>query len=317
MNTEPTSNTNLNDGQLTNDLTNHLANRPSWFARIRKWIKRILLIMVIGYVGIVVFLMVNENSLVYPGSKYPRGNWRPNGLVFDEVEFESKDGTKLVGWFLPQTEVPDNKKRAVLICHGNAENVAHVSVNYGEGFRDLLGADVFVFDYRGYGKSEGSPFEQGVLEDSEAAFDWLCKRIGKQHDEIIIVGHSIGGGPGVHLAGKFGCKALILQRTFSQLTAPAQTQYPWIPVKYIMQNQYRSTDKIKNYFGPLFQSHGDADRLIPIEFAKELFECAPTEQKRFFEVPGMTHWDVLPYRYWEELKAFIENVAPIDGDSPG
>jgi len=206
------------------------------------------------------------------------------------VEFESDDGTKLVGWWLPRHEPPggdqgaDQVQHAVLFCHGNAENVAQASQWYGDKYRSSLNADVFVFDYRGYGKSEGTPFEKGVLQDAEAALNLLCERANLEPQDIVIVGSSIGGGPGVYLAAEHGCKVLILRRTFSSLAAVAQGKYPWLPVSYIMRNQYPSLDRIKSYQGPLFQSHGEADDLIPIEMGKELFEAAPNSNKKFYQV---------------------------------
>ena len=180
--------------------------------------------------------MANETNLVYPGSKYPRGNWQPTDFEFEEMEFTSSDGTKLYGWFLPVDEPKSGsdvaedqgveKRDVVLLCHGNGENIAQSAVNNGIYFRHYLNADVFVFDYRGFGKSEGTPDEPGVLADSEAALTLLCDKTGCSCSEVILVGHSIGGGPAIHLASKYGCKMLILQRTFSKLTAPAQNMLP-------------------------------------------------------------------------------------------
>ena len=174
--------------------------------------------------------------------------------------------------------------------------------------REHLNADVFVFDYRGYGKSEGEPYEAGVLQDSEAALNFLCEKVSKQPDEIIILGHSIGGGPAVHLASKKGAKLLILQRTFSSLIDAASGQYPWVPVRYLMKNRYPSQEKIKDFDGPLFQSHGNRDNVINIELARDLYATAPTKSKYFFEVDGMGHYDRLPGEYWTKLKSFVESL---------
>ena len=135
--------------------------------------------------------------------------------------------------------------------------------------RSTLNAELFVFDYRGFGKSEGVPFEQGVLEDSEAALEWLKNKSGKSSDQIIIAGHSIGGAPAVHLAASQGAKALVLQRTFNAITEPAAYKFPWLPIRYVMRNQLRSVDWIKDFSGPVFQSHGMEDRLIPIRMGRE------------------------------------------------
>ena len=196
----------------------------------------------------------------------------------------------------------------VLLCHGNAENVAQSAAYVGNMVRESLNAEVFVFDYRGYGKSEGTPNEQGVLEDSEAALAWLMKKSGKSADQIIILGHSIGGALAVHLAASQGARALILQRTFNAIAEPAANMFPWLPIRYVMRNKLRSIDKIPDYHGPLLQSHGTADTLIPIKMGRELFDAAPGANKEFIAFEGMGHLDPLPDRYWSQLSQFIDNL---------
>lgn len=274
-----------------------------------------MLVLVAGtYLFILVYLSWSETKLVYPGSKYPKGQWQPLGISFDEIEFESKDGTKLVGWYLPppaSLTTPNGDAsgcRTVLICHGNAENCAEVCGGYGQVFRDVLGAEVFAFDYRGYGKSDGTPFERGVFEDAEAALAWLCEKSGKRPDDVILVGHSLGGGPAVHLASTVGGKMLVLQRTFSSLPDAASYKFPFIPASWLMRNQMDSAEAVRDCRQPLFQSHGDRDKLIPIELARELFANSPSDTKEFFEVPGMTHWDPLPGDYWQKLNTFVNAI---------
>lgn len=280
----------------------NVANETNAIRTKRPWSRWIFIIG--GIYGLfVVLLAVNENRLVYPGSTYPRGNWNPD-FPFEEVAFESKDGTELVGWYLPF----DDATETVLVCHGNAENVSQSSQGTGLKFQGALNANVFVFDYRGYGKSRGSPFEQGVLEDSEAAFKWLIEKSGKKANEIILVGHSIGGGPAVHLADKFGAKAMFLQRTFSSLVEPAQNRYWFVPVSLIMQNRFESAEKIKDCTVPLHQSHGDQDQLVPIQSGRKVYDNSPAEIKEFFVNKGDNHWDPLPTRYWASVIEFLEKV---------
>ena len=293
-------------------------------------LKRIAITVVVLYVGILLVLMAFETKLVYPGSKFPRGNWNPTNFDFDEVEFRSADGTRLVGWYLhpPQPEKnasgenvlgenvldeddsPGDSQpiETILLCHGNGENVAQSAGYIGDMLRTTLNAELFVFDYRGYGKSEGAPSEQGVMDDAEAALEWLKNKSGKSADQIIIAGHSIGGAPAVHLAASQGAKALVLQRTFNAITEPAARKFPWLPIRYVMRNQLRSIDKIPDYHGPLLQSHGKSDHLIPIEMGRELFDAAPGTNKQFIAVEGMGHLDPLPDSYWSMLSQFINNL---------
>lgn len=289
------------------------STRRTWKAAIVRWIKILSITGIASYVMILVMLAYSETSLVYPGSTYPKGNWDPKSFDFDEVTFTSPDGTELVGWYLPSLSKEDRDDcRTVLICHGNAENVAEVSGSWGVMFRDRLKAEVFAFDYRGYGKCEGTPNEKAVCEDTIAALDYLCQRTGKPASEIIVVGHSLGGGPAVNLAKSRGCRMLILQRTYSSLPDAAASLYPIFPVHWIMQNRMNSAEKIRDCPMPLFQSHGNVDHLIPIESGKKLFAQSPATQKQFYEVEGMGHWDPLPEDYWKQLKAFVEEVDSSD-----
>lgn len=265
---------------------------------------RVLVFMAIMYCCLLVLLVFSENSLVYPGSKYPRGNWEPP-FAFEEIEFDSGDGTKLVGWFLPASDANET----VLVCHGNAENVAHSSAHMGNSLRSLLNANVFTFDYRGYGKSEGTANEAGVLADAEAALAWLAERTGKPTSEIVVVGHSIGGGPAVHLGSVSPVKALVLQRTFASIVEPAQDKYWFVPVSLLMQNRFPSAEKIKKCDAPLFQSHGESDQIVPIKSGRKIFENSPATKKEFFELPDANHWAPYPNEYWLRLRDFINSIG--------
>ena len=264
---------------------------------------RLLAFLAFLYVGLVVMLAVSEPYLVYPGSKINRGNWEPD-FEFEEVSFEGADGIKIAGWFLPRP----GAKETVLVCHGNAENVAQSSASTGRKFQDALNANVFVFDYRGYGKSEGTPFEEVITTDTEMAMHWLNERTNTMPNDVIVVGHSIGGGPAVHVASKLGAKAMFLQRTFASLVEPAQDKYWFVPVNLIMQNRYPSAEKIKNCSVPLHQSHPEGDTLVPIESGRKLFDASPAAIKEFFEFSDANHWDPLPLEYWESVRSFLARI---------
>ena len=286
-----------------------------------RFLRRLFFVTIAVYLAMLVFLAVFENRLVYPGAKYPSGNWDSQGQGFTEVEFAAADDTKLFGWYLPLKSPPAAgdavdatsialQPRSVLHCHGNGENIAHVGSFTAKQISEVLQANVFIFDYRSFGKSEGAPTEEGVKEDADAALAWLCEKDGVQPADVIIVGRSLGGGLASYLAEKHGCKALILQRTFSSLPDVAARKYWMFPVRLIMQNQMNSAEAIKSCDVPMFQSHGEADSSIPIDLGRRLYENSPSTNKKFFPVPEMGHVDSLPEQYWVELKAFIGQVDP-------
>ena len=256
------------------------------------------------YLLMLLAMMFLETWLVYPIPPVNRGDWHPAGLDFEDVWFTSADGTKLHGWFVERPQA----KRAILYCHGNGENVG-MNADVVAQLSDSLDASVFIFDYRGYGHSEGTPTEAGCIADGLAAEQWLAQRIGKQPGEIVVMGRSIGGSIATAIAAEQGAQALVLVNAFSRMTDVAADHYPWLPVRLMMKNRYDSVVRIRNYSGPVFQSHGGADWIVPIGFAHELFAAAPTSQKRFLEFPDRGHNDPEPASYFRQLADFLDEVG--------
>jgi uncharacterized protein len=240
-----------------------------------------------------------ENSLVFQPARYPDGNWRPQGLRFEDAWFASADGTRLNGWYLP-CEQP---RATVLYCHGNGGNVAYWSAAARQ-LRDRVGVSVMLFDYRGYGRSEGTPTEQGVLADARSARAWLSRREGLAESQIVLMGRSLGGGVAVDLAAADGARALVLESTFTSMPDVGKTMFPLLPLRLLMETRFDSERKIRNYRGPLLQSHGTADRLIPYQIGCRLFDTA-NQPKQFVPIPGGDHNDPQSEEYYQALSAFL------------
>ena len=222
-------------------------------------------------------MMVFENSLIYFPMNFPEDDWAPRGIAVEDARFTAADGTKIHGWYVPH----EQPRAVVLFCHGNAGNITH-RADIIRALHDRVGVSVLVFDYRGYGKSEGKPDEPGVLADARAARTWLAQKAGVAENRIVLMGESLGGAVAVDLAAD-GARALILENTFSSMPDVAAFHYPWVPVRLLMRTQFNSAAKIRAYHGPLYQSHGDRDSIVPLEFAKRLFDAA-NEPKRFLLV---------------------------------
>jgi pimeloyl-ACP methyl ester carboxylesterase len=122
------------------------------------------------------------------------------------------------------------------------------------------------------------------------------------------MGRSLGGAVAVALAGDVGAKALVLEISFSTMSDVAAGLYPWLPVRWVMDNRYDSLTRIKNYTGPVIQCHGTDDRLVPIALAKCLFEGAPCGAKKWIEFPGLGHNDVWPDSYYDDLADFLDRT---------
>lgn len=257
-------------------------------------------VAVAAYVAIMVTLVALEPKLVYPGARH--GNYEQNAIPHEVVWFESSDGTRINGWFLEAKH--DGPHRALIMNHGNGENITHM-LEEANRYREKHNMDVLIYDYRGFGKSEGSPYEQGVLSDAESAWNWLAKRTSLSADKIAVFGRSLGGGVAVHLAAKFGAMGLILDRTFNSVADVAAAKYWYVPVKLLIRNRYMSVDKIVNYKGPLLQMHGTKDESIDISFAKKLFEASVSANKQFIVSEGTTHIDPWPDAFYNATDDFL------------
>lgn len=274
------------------------------------WIKRILITFGSLYLVAIVLLLLLENYLVYPGKPAKYGDYEPTFAV-EDVYFTAEDGTKLHGWMIPFSDNEKPSQRYVLYCHGNAENVA--SANHPNGgiakvMGETMKANLFIFDYRGFGKSEGQPTEAGLKQDTDAAMKWLCDRFQIQPADVIVEGFSIGGGPAVYAAMRYGAKAMVLQRTFSSLPDVAAVKHPWAPIQWLMSNRFNSASLIADYHGPLLQSHGAKDRVVPIRFGRKLFDACPSKQKTFFSRPEMDHYSPLDPEFLTMAAQFADGV---------
>ena len=243
-----------------------------------------------------------EESILFQPRRDPVGEWTPKIPSTEDVWFRSSDGIRLNGWFA----AAEKPRAIVLFAEGNAGNITSREWVL-RLFRDKLGASVMIFDYRGYGRSEGVPTEAGVLADTRAARRWLAERTGVAERDIVLVGESLGGGVMVDLASQDGARGLVLENTFSSLPDVASSHFRFLPVRWLMKTRLNSLAKISSYHGPLLQTHGDADRVVPFALGKRLFDAA-NEPKRFVRVPGGDHNDPPSREFLEALDEFLDRL---------
>jgi fermentation-respiration switch protein FrsA (DUF1100 family) len=260
------------------------------------------------YLSAVLGMAFLETWLVYPIPPLNYGDWHPAGLDFEDVWLTSADGTKLHGWFIDHPQ----RKCAVLYCHGNGENVA-MNADFVAQLSQGLEAAVFIFDYRGYGHSDGRPDEPGCVADGLAAQRWLAERVGAATGDIVVMGRSLGAAVAAAVAAEQGARALVLVNGFSRMTDVAAFHYPWLPVRQLMRNRYDSLVRIRKFAGPLFQSHAARDSIVPIQLGRRLFDAAPTSNKTFMEIPGHDHNDAEPGSYYQELATFLGHLSKRGG----
>jgi fermentation-respiration switch protein FrsA (DUF1100 family) len=236
----------------------------------------------VPYLLVLLAMRLMENSLIFFPMPYPAGLWElPAGDV-EDAWFTSPDGHKLHGWYAPR----ESPRAVLLFLHGNAGNITHRDDRLLALRR--LGFSVLMLDYRGFGRSEGSPSEKGVLADARAARAWLAQRAGVAEPDIVLWGESLGGGVAVDLAARDGARGLILESTFTSLPDLAAYHYRWLPVRWLMRSRLDSLSLIGRYRGPLLWSHGDADEIVPYTNGLRLFEAA-NEPKEAVTFPGGRH----------------------------
>jgi uncharacterized protein len=263
-------------------------------AKLFRWLRPPAIL----YLLILLALMIFEESLIFFPARYPKGNWAPRGIDFEDAWIDATDGVSIHGWYVEHPQ----PRAVILVAHGNAGNIT----SRNDLLRELyqLGASVLIFDYRGYGRSVGTPNEAGILADARGARSWLARRAGIPESQIVLFGASLGGGVQVDLAAEDGARGLILVKTFSSLPDVAALHYPFVPVRLLMRTRLDSESKIGRYRGPLLEMHGDRDTVVPFALGQRLFAAA-NEPKQFLVLEGGDHDDPLTARAFEAIGTFL------------
>ena len=226
-----------------------------------------------------------EQVLIYPQSVTPSFAVVDSTSAGQQVWIETEDRQRLDARYFAHSQ----PQAVVLYCHGNVGTVDKWSV-LAERLSRQHRLSILVFDYRGFGRSSGIASERGILQDAEAARKWLASKNEINPEEIVLMGRSLGGAVAVDLATNGGARGLILESTFPSLPEVAEKHASWLFPAWNMTQRMNSAEKIKSYHGPLLQSHGDSDRLIPLSLGEELYAAAPG-MKKFIIVPNGTHND--------------------------
>lgn len=240
-------------------------------------------------------------SLYHP-MRFPDGYWDlRDRLGVEDVALTASDGARLHAWWTPSGEAAV----ATLFLHGNAGNVTHRATHI-ERLRQA-GSTVLVVDYRGYGRSEGSPSEQGLLRDARAGYDWLRTQ-GWAPSRIVIHGESLGSTVAVLLAAEVDCAGVVLEAPFPSVQAVAGGILPLVGP--LVARGFNAGARIPEIGSPLLIFHGDRDEVIAQRHGRRLFEMA-VEPKEFVSVPGAGHNDLVftaADAYADRLKSFYQRI---------
>ncbi len=267
-------------------------------------------------------MVIFEDSLIFFPDPHPSGFWdaeavaRDTGTTVEDCFFEAVDGTRLHGWWCrPEAlegEAHATSEMVLLWFHGNAGNLSQRS----ELMFELAGipVQVFIIDYRGYGRSNGRPSEKGVLRDARAAWRFLTEDRAIPPERIVILGKSLGGAVAVDLAAEVTPAGLIVESSFASIPEMAAHHYPFVP-KWLIRTRLDSLGKIGNVGCPIMVIHSPDDEIVPYEHGRRLFDAAPKD-KRFHEVPGAGHnelWLVGGADYLGAIREFLLDCRGVKG----
>ena len=241
-----------------------------------------LLVATGGYGALLLIVYLIQPSLLYFPNVPSReivATPEQVGLDYQAISLHTDDGVTLDGWF-----VPAGRPRATLLFfHGNAGNMSH-RLDSLRVFHDL-GLSTLIFDYRGYGRSEGEPSEQGTYRDAEAAWRYLTSERGLAPQRIVLFGRSLGGAIAAYLASRRAPGALILESTFTSVPDLGAEIYPFLPVRWLSRFRYATSVYVAAASCPVLIVHSRDDEIVPFRHAQRLLTAAH-EPKRLLQIDG-------------------------------
>lgn len=268
--------------------------KPALRTSLKRGVVVALRTTAITVAAVIALLMIFEDRLIYFPAKDGVGP-SPG----EEVWLTTADQVKIHGWYLPHPEA----RATILHLHGNAGNL--------EDRRDLvrrlhgLRVNVMAIDFRGYGKSEGTPNESGVYADSRAAYDWLLKKTAA--DRIVLHGESLGAGPACELAATLPCGGLIVQSAFTSAPDMAPRVLPWFP-KFLVRTRFDNREKVARITCQKLFIHSRRDEIIPFDMGEKLFAAAAEPKEcEWFSSGGHNDLTIsYPQKYYSRLAKFLE-----------
>ncbi len=263
------------------------------------------------YVIVVLLLFTIQKRLIFSPNRTLSYDPEDIGLDYEHVTFETRDEVKLHGWYIPHR----NAKATVLFFHGNAGDIADRMDTILQWHR--LEVNFLIFDYRGYGKSEGSPSENGLYRDAEAAYEYLIKHQQVDKDQLIVMGRSLGGAIAAWLGAHRQCRMIILESTFTSAPEVAADIYPIFPARYLIRYRFQVKKWVDKIRVPILIAHSIDDNLIPYAHGKELYDVAHPP-KKFVKLRGAHASATIDSReeYEEAVRKFLyDNLPPAETDS--
>ena len=268
-----------------------------------KWPYLVCLILLLGFSFYIFYPRIENFFIFFPASSF---DLTPEDLHLNhkDVYFNTSDGKRLHGWFFPLKGEPP----VILFCHGNAGNISHRLDNIRLLLKKNL--QVFIFDYRGYGKSSGRPSEKGIYNDGLAAYDYLVQEEQLPFKNIVLFGRSLGAAVAIYVALKKEAKSIIIESGFTSTKDMAKTMFPFSLLSPFLPANYNNLKKIPRLGVPKLIIHSEDDEIVPFYMGQELFNAAKAP-KYFFRLQGAGHNDsylVGGENYLQAIAAFSRDL---------
>ena len=269
----------------------------------RSKVIHLLLILVTVYAALLCVVYIFQDRLVFFPERRFVISPRELGMEYEDVFFRAEDGTELHGWFVPSA----NPRGVILYCHGNGGNISY-RIDYLKTFASL-GLSTFIFDYRGYGKSRGTPTEQGTHLDAQAAWRLLTQERKTPPREIVLYGESLGGAIAARLAREKTPGALVLHSAFTSLPDVAADVYPFLPARLLSRYRYNTLSHVAEVKCPVLIIHSKDDEIVSYRHGLKL-SAAVSDGGDFLELRGdhNTGFMTSMETYRSGLDAFLERA---------
>lgn len=262
----------------------------------------LILVVAAALLSLTLLMLAFERQLIYFPHRTLELLPSDVGMRFEEERLDA-DGAQIHAWWLPV----DGARLTVFVCHGNAGNISH-RLERASLMQQRLQTNVLLFDYRGYGRSTGSPDEEGTYRDARAAYGYLVEKKGIAPARLVLFGESLGAAIAVQLALEKPAAAIVLESAFASIPEMARAAYPFLPpVGPLIRTRYETIAKVPRLRIPLLVLHGARDTIVPLRQGQRVFDAAPGP-KRFFAIPEAGHNDTYVASgepYWKVWREFL------------
>ena len=262
--------------------------------------------VVVGRLGVL------DKFLIYFPEREVLSSPAEHGAAYEDVWIQTRDGPRIHGWLVRPPDVAADFSRAILWLHGNSGNIGNRAAAVA-AMSQALGAPVLIIDYRGYGRSEGSPGEDGLYSDAEAAYEYLSGLTEPAGARVVIFGRSLGAAVAARLATRRDAEALIIHSPFTSIAEMARRSNPFLPARLLVRARFDTLSIMPTIGMPVLVIHGTGDEIVPVEMGRRVFEAA-AGPKRMFELEGEGHNE--PHHdpaapYYGAIREFLEELGGV------